>query len=161
MIRIKSNSLTRALALATALVLLGLPRPAEASLGGDASTVDRDRTQIRGALVRILRADSHSMHELQTPSGAIVREYVSSTGVVFAVSWQGAFTPDLRQVLGAYYDRYIERAQQIQHDRRSRGPVTVQENDFVVSVSGHQRAFVGHAYLPGRLPAGFSLQSLQ
>jgi len=161
MIRTNDRSLTRAFAVAAALLLVVLPRPAAASLGGDASTVDRDRAQIRGALVRILRADSHVMHEMQTPSGTIVREYVSSTGVVFAVSWQGAFTPDLRQVLGTYYDRYIQRSQQIQRERRSRGPVAVQENDFVVQVSGHQRAFVGHAYLPGRLPAGFSPQSLQ
>jgi hypothetical protein len=148
------------LPIAAVVVLLLLPAPAAASLGGDGSTVDRDRVQMRGSLVRIMRADTHVMHEMRTPSGVLVREYVSSTGTVFAVSWQGAWTPDLQQVLGTYYARYVQRAQEIQRTRRSRGPVSVQDNDFVIQVSGHQRSFSGVAYLPGRLPAGFNFQSV-
>jgi hypothetical protein len=149
------------LVIATVVWLLLLPTAAAASLGGDASTVDRDRVQIRGSLVRIMRADTHVIHELLTPSGVLVREYVSSAGRVFAVSWQGAWTPDLQQVLGTYYPRYIQRAQEIQRTRRSRGPVSVQDDDFVIQVSGHQRSFSGVAYLPGGLPAGFNFQSVR
>jgi hypothetical protein len=149
------------LAVAVVVPLLLLPAPAAASLGGDGSTVDRDRVQMRGSLVRIMRADTHVMQEMRTPSGVVVREYVSSTGTVFAVSWQGAWTPDLQQVLGTYYGRYIQRAQEVQRARRSRGPVSVQDDDFVIQVGGHQRSFSGVAYLPGRMPAGFNFQSVR
>jgi hypothetical protein len=161
MITITRRIFNMGLAVAAVVSLLLLPTPAAASLGGDASTVDRDRVQIRGSLLRIMRADTHVMHEMLTPSGVVVREYLSPTGMVFAVSWQGAWTPDLQQVLGTYYGRYMQRAQEIQRARRSRGPVSVQDDDFVIQVSGHQRSFSGVAYLPGRMPAGFNFQSVR
>jgi hypothetical protein len=56
------------------------------------------------------RAATHTMHELQAPTGTKVREYLGNDGKVFAVSWQGPFRPNLRQLLGAYYDTYMKAA---------------------------------------------------
>ena len=61
---------------------------------------------MQGALLRIARDDAYTVHEMQSSSGTAVREYVSSTGTVFAVAWQGPWLPDLRQLLGPYFDDY-------------------------------------------------------
>ena len=65
--------------------------------------------------------------------------------------------PDLRQVLGSYFDRYVEAAAQ----RKARGPVTIEQPGLVVQSSGHMRAFVGKAYIPEALPPGVSADSIQ
>ena len=70
------------------LVLVALPLPAFAALGGDVTSVQTDQTHMRAALVRVTGSGTYSVHEIQTPYGTFVREYVSSTGTVFAVAWQ-------------------------------------------------------------------------
>ena len=55
------------------------------------------------------------------PSGTTVREYVSSNGTVFAVAWQGPWLPDLRQMLGPYFDDYQRALQSTTGKRRARG----------------------------------------
>jgi hypothetical protein len=42
---------------------------------------------------------------LTLPRGTTAREYVSPSGQVFAVSWQGQAMPDLGQLLGSWADR--------------------------------------------------------
>ena len=102
---------------AVALVAGVCVAPAQAALGGVEGSVEVDRQQI-GATARVLRTPSYTMHELQTPSGTVVREYVSPGGVVFAVAWHGPAMPDLRQVLGTDFDRYVEATAK----RTARGP---------------------------------------
>ena len=34
----------------------------------------------------------------------MVREYVNSSGTVFAIAWEGPWLPDLRQVLGDHFE---------------------------------------------------------
>ena len=51
------------------------------------------------------------MHEITTPSGTVVREYVSPDGKVFGVAWRGAFLPDFQQILGSYYGEFAKDAQ--------------------------------------------------
>jgi hypothetical protein len=93
------------------LVLLGLstslwPSAASASLGGSVSSVETDRVQMKSALVRIARSDAYTVHEIQSPTGITIREYYGPNGVVFGVSWDGEFAPDLRQLLGGYFNQY-------------------------------------------------------
>ena len=84
------------------LVLAGIPSKATATLGGDASSVNSDRVKIRGALIGISRSERFTVHQLQSSAGTTVREYVSPSGTVFAVSWDGPWMPDLQQTLGSY-----------------------------------------------------------
>src|SRR5215475_9542856 len=69
--------------------------PALAALGGDATSVETDRVSMKGAL-RISPLVAYDIHEIQTPSGTVIREYVSAQGKVFAVTWRGPGLPDLR-----------------------------------------------------------------
>lgn len=136
--------------------LLLCSSPARAALGGDVSSIGTGQTHLL-ASARIERAVTHTMHELQAATGTKVREYADNDGKVFAVSWQGPFRPDLRQLLGAYYDTYLTAAK----TRVGRGPVNIQVPGLVVHMSGHQRNFYGRAYLVDKVPQGLSTDEIR
>jgi hypothetical protein len=115
-------------------LMLALPIHGHASLGGDEGSVQSDRVHMQGALLRITRSDAYTVHEMQAPSGTTVREYVSPSGTVFAVAWQGP---------------------------RGHGPLLIQEVGLVVQQSGHPRAFVGTAYVPQLLPPGVGVEAIR
>jgi hypothetical protein len=136
------------------LVVLGLAVPASASLGGDVSSVQTDRVRMQGALIQIANGNTYTVHEMRAASGTTVREFVSQTGTVFAVAWQGPTIPDLRQVLGTYFAAYAQAAQAAQRKRAGHGPLKIEEPGLVVEQTGHPRAFAGRAYVPQFVPAG-------
>jgi hypothetical protein len=124
-----------------------------ASLGGDLSSVRDDQMKMQGSL-RTTNSDSYNVNEIQALSGVTVREYVSLSGYVFGVAWQGRSNPDLRQVLGAFYDPYVQAAQAQRAQRHGHGPLVIQQAGLVVQMGGHMRSLTGRAYLPQSLPAG-------
>ena len=130
--------------------------PVQAALGESVASVETDRLQVGGTL-RVLPSAAYTVHELQVPSGTVVREYVSPAGTVFGVAWQGPSMPDLRQVLGTYFDRYVAAASQ----RKTRGPLAIEQPGLVVQSGGHMRAFVGRAYIPEALPPGVTADSIR
>ena len=143
-------------------LLLCIPSAASATLGGDAASVDADRVQVQGALVGITRRDAYAVHELQAPSGTSVREYVSPTGQVFGVAWQGPWMPDMRQLLGPYFDQYQSLVQAAQASpRRRRGSLVIDTPGLVVHASGHPRAFSGSAYVPALVPQGVGPETVK
>jgi Protein of unknown function (DUF2844) len=142
------------------LAILVLPFPASASLGGDVSTVQADQVKMQGSL-RKTNTDFYSVHEIRMPTGVAVKEYVSPAGKVFAVTWQGPFQADLRQLLGSYFDQYTQAVQAQQAERHGHGPLLIQEPGLVVEVTGHLRAFRGRAYIPQMLPAGVHSEELR
>jgi hypothetical protein len=138
-----------------------LPASASATLGRDTSSVDSDRVRMQGALLRIARSDTYTVHEMQSASGTTVREYVSSNGTVFAVAWQGPWLPDLRQMLGAYFDDYQRALQAASGQRRARGSLTIELPDLTVQMSGHPRAFSGKAYVPRLMPLRVQAETIR
>lgn len=48
-------------------------------------------------------AVGYTVRETTLGSGTVVREYVSTAGTVFALSWQGPVTPNLSDLLGTYF----------------------------------------------------------
>src|SRR5580704_3832847 len=141
------------------LVMLAVPLTISASLGGDANSVQADQAKMQGSL-RSTSNNSYTLHEIQTPTGVAVKEYVSASGKVFAVTWQGPVHPDLRQLLGTYFDQFVQAEQAQRAQRRGRGPVQIQEPGLVVQISGHMKAFLGKAYVPQMLPAGVRAEDI-
>src|SRR5262249_55834765 len=92
-------------------LLLSLPLSALAELGGDVTTVKTDKVHMQGAL-GISQSPVYAVQEIQAAPGIVVRESVSPAGKVFAVAWQGPWPPDLRQVLGGYFDQYVQATRQ-------------------------------------------------
>jgi uncharacterized protein DUF2844 len=143
------------------LILIALPASGFASLGGSATSVDADRVHVQGALMRIVRNDAYALHEIRSASGTMVREYVNSSGTVFAVGWEGPWLPDLRQVLGDHFDRYQAAMSTRLRARTGRGALAINEPGLVVQMGGHPRAFIGRAYVPALLPPGLQLESIR
>jgi hypothetical protein len=141
-------------AAALTIVLCGLQVPASASLGGALTSVQTDQVRLQGAMMRVVSRDRFTVHEMRAPSGASIREYVSSSGTVFGVAWDGPVIPDLRQVLGDYFAPYVAAAQAARRKRVGHGPIRIEDSGFVVEQAGHPRAFIGRAYVPQLLPAG-------
>jgi hypothetical protein len=140
--------------------MLLLPFPASASLGGDVTSVHTDQAKMQGSL-RTSSNNSYTIHEIQASTGVAVKEYVSPAGKVFAVTWQGPFHPDLRQLLGSYFDQYTQAEQAQRAQRHARGPVLIQQSGLVVQISGHMRSILGKAYVPQMLPAGVHAEDIR
>jgi hypothetical protein len=144
-----------------AILIAALPGRASAELGGALATVDNDRVKMQGALLRITQTGPYVMHEVRTAAGTNVRQFVSSSGTVFGVAWDGPWQPDLHQLLGTYFDRFTQAAQIVRRARKGRGPLAIRDGDLVVEVGGHARAFVGHAYLTPLIPQGVDPSSIR
>ncbi len=148
------------LAICAALVIPCLALPAQAALGGGAASIQADQVHMQGSR-RMIAANSYTVHEIQADTGTVVREYVSADGKVFAVAWHGPWLPDMRQILGTYFDQYAQ-AMQAQGDGRvRRRPVMIEQPGLVVQIGGHMRAFSGWAYVPEMLPSGVRVEDIQ
>jgi hypothetical protein len=138
---------------------LGLARPREvrAALGDDGASIAADTLALDGAR-QVTAAAVWDIHELQLPSGTVVREYLFHGGTVFAIAWGGPVLPNLRVLLGSYFELY-------QHSPRGRPSShhlrVVATPEWVVQSAGHSHAFMGRAWLPARLPAGFDLDTVR
>ncbi|MGO9085961.1 MAG: DUF2844 domain-containing protein [Candidatus Sulfotelmatobacter sp.] len=143
-----------------AFLLLGLPLPAFAVLGAHADSVQEDRVRLQ-AKERITTTWAYTIHELTSPVGTVVREYVSPGGRVFAVSWQGPFIPEMKQLLGSYFPQYSLAAQEQRERHLGRWSLNIDDSSLVVHSAGHMRAYSGQAYDPGLLPAGVSSDDLR
>jgi len=144
-------------------VLIGAisPTAALASLGGDTSSIRADRVQMQGALRQITGGNAFTVHEMQSASGIVVREYVSTAGTVFGVTWRGAAFPNLRQLLGPHFIRFQQEADRLVRARKRRGPLNVDLGDVIVQSSGHPRSFTGRAYMPGLVPQGVGIDAIR
>ena len=144
--------------------LLGVSLPASASLGGDVSSLESDRVQMK-ASAQVMQHGAYEVHEMQVPGGTVVDEYLSPQGTVFAVSWHGQFPPPMQQVLGTYFQQYSAalqaQASQAQPKMYGHRPLNIQQQGLVVQTSGHMRAHSGRAYLPGLLPQGMTVNQIQ
>jgi hypothetical protein len=153
----KKTETSNLLIAGSALAMLALPVCACATLGENSASTETDRVSMKASL-RILPAAQYTVHEIQTPSGTTVSEYILPSGTVFAIGWRGPVMPDLRQALGRYFDRYTAGAAARQAGHRH---VEVREPDLVVQSNGHMRSFSGRAYLPQRLPQGVAVGEIR
>jgi hypothetical protein len=139
-----------------ALLVALAPRLACAALGEPESSIPDDVQQLEGSIKATERAN-YRVHEIQLPSGTVLREFATAGGKVFAVAWSGPMMPNLRQALGHYFDAYVTAAQAKQGGRHH---FQMNQNDLVIQSGGHMRRFSGRAYLPQAVPAGVSVDEL-
>lgn len=147
----------RTVPFAFAFILAVSARDAHAALGGDLASIEADRVAL-GATHEINASGSWQIHVLRLPSGASVREYVLPSGKVFAVAWSTPVLPDLRHLLGSYFEPYVNspRDRPAEHHMH-----VVATPEWVVQSAGHPQAFIGRAWLPTQLPKGFDLDSVR
>jgi uncharacterized protein DUF2844 len=143
--------------LAIALLLQITSLPALAALGADVESIATDQLKLKG-MAHVTSAQAYAVHEIQTPSGTLVREYVSPAGKVFAVSWRGPRMPDLKQTLGAYFQQYTSAPRAGPADRKH---FAINLPDLVMQSSAHGRMYAGRAYVPGLVPQNVSVTDIQ
>ena len=149
-------SLTAAIGVA----LISLASQAHAELGGKAATVDNDRVHLHARISHSAPASGGvTQTEMTLGDGTVTRQFTSSAGVVFAVSWNGPMRPNLRQLFGGYYSR-LQSASAKTARLHARAAFTANDSDFVVRSGGHPGAFWGYAILPAQVPAGFDASRL-
>src|SRR6478609_11025407 len=128
------------------LILIGACQLAYAGLGDNVNNVTGHQSSLM-AQRRFQSVSSYTTNVTTLPTGTVVQEYVSQSGKVFAVTWDGPVAPDLSQLLGSYQGiahrevkRYRERHPGVN------APVSLSSDDFVLQSGGRMRAYFGKAY---------------
>jgi hypothetical protein len=126
--------------------------PASADLGGEPEKF------AHASATTVTQQPGYSVRTTTLSTGTEVHEYVSDQGIVFAVSWQGPFKPNLRKLLGRHFGKIAN------HEGRkaksSRSQKELKDSEVVIRTSGHMRAYEGQAWLPSQFPAGFSEENI-
>jgi hypothetical protein len=132
---------------------------ARAALGESVDSVESDRKAFSAVRGAITAHNEYTVHQVDSDS-TVVREYVSASGLVFAVAWNGLVHPDLTQLLGSYageYERGLEQTPREPGRRR----LQVKTNQVVVEEWGHMRNLQGRAYVPALIPSGVSVDEIK
>ena len=136
------------------LILMVATPPAWAALGEYEGSVGLDQRVLRGEL-REVTQPGYKFHQIITPEGAVIREYVSPEGKVFGVSWHGPIIPNLQQLLGSYFPQ-VQQAAQARVGRS--GPLVINTGTFVFFSGGRMMNFHGSAYVPALLPKNLTTE---
>jgi Protein of unknown function (DUF2844) len=149
-----------AIVLAIMMMIMMTDPPAFAGLGQDVSSVPADQVQLKGTL-RSTQTPAYTVHEIRAATGTVVREFVSPSGKVFGVAWQGPWPPNMRQILATYFEQYQQAAQAQMNSRPGRRPLMLEQPGLVVQSGGHMRSFAGRAYVPDMLPPEVSAEVIR
>jgi len=131
-----------------------------AALGDSEDSVEKDRKTLSGTRSHATTQDSYSVHEIST-EGLTVREYVSSHGVVFGITWKGISHPDLSSILGSYTEEFQTANKHAVKPQGHRSHSATQTSHIVVEKSGHMRSVQGRAFIPALIPKGVSADEIQ
>lgn len=139
--------------------MLSSTTAAWASLGQHEGSAESDRIALHGK--RTVSQDaSYRVHEITTDTRQTVREYVTASGQIFAVTWRGARQPDLEQLFGEYYAEYLE-AERATPVPAGRAPKVTSSINVTVFKMGHMGDVHGKAVLPRFLPDGVQVRDLR
>lgn len=139
------------------VLLLAYAGASHAVLGGAPEQYDTAPTTVAAAVTAA--GNSYLRHDTTLASGTRVREYVSAGGLVFALTWDGPILPDLKALLGKYFDTMV--AESAKAPRAGRSSLAINLPEVVIHSGGHMRAFAGSAWIPAELPAGFTAADLR
>ena len=156
---VKSGHRVMLIGLALSTAIFAFAHQSQAVLGGPAGSVESDRAVLKAAPGVTSSGNGYTVHEM-TSSPSIVREYISPSGIIFAIAWNGLATPDLSQLLGAYASEYQKALQQTPRQRGARH-LHVESQNIIVEKWGHMRALHGRAYVPALIPPGVSTDAIR
>ena len=145
------GALMRAAPFLSAL-LLAYAGVSHAALGGLPEQFNTEGTTVVSSVSSAV--SNYVTRNTTLATGTQVREYVSDSGVVFAVTWDGPILPDLKALLGKYFDTMVAESARV--PRAGRSPMAVNRPEVVINSGGHMRAFEGSAWIPAEFPVGFT-----
>ena len=141
-----------------ALTLL-IVQQAQATLGESTDSIAANKKALLAVKSVMKTSSKYTIHELQSEA-ATVREYVSPSGIVFGIAWNGMTNPDLTPLLGSYAS---EHKKALSHVQRQPGlkHIKIKSDNIVVEKWGHMRNFQGRAYAPALIPQGVSADEIK
>jgi len=132
---------------------------AYALLGESRDTISADFNALKAVRRSTVSQEGYSVEEALSDA-TTVREYVSTSGVVFAIAWNGYVHADLEQLLGSYWSTYsVARQNTARKHGRKRQQVTT--DAVVVETWGHMRDLRGRAYVPSMIPTGVNIDEIK
>ncbi len=143
----------------TLALLLALSTQASATLGEPESSVAADAQDIPSSQVTAPGSGPERFYEIASGL-ADVREYVNSSGVVYALTWNGRGHPHLKSILGSYYKEYKAARDKGEAQEMGRSSLTTTAN-VVVKLSGLRNHMGGRAYVPALVPTGVKAEALK
>jgi hypothetical protein len=141
-----------------AAVLAAFSMSAHAALGGQPTLPSTAGTSSTGVSVDASTNASYTVRQETLTNGTVEREYLTSGGEVFGISWNGPYKPDLQDFMGS--DIFSEYGAALQA-ANVRGSHSVTFDGVVVQEVGHMGHFVGRAYVIDLLPSGIDTSVIQ
>lgn len=138
---------------------LATAQRARATLGESVDSVASDRKALSAVQHATMTRNGFAVQEFKSDAN-IVREYISPSGVVFAVAWNGLSHPDLSSLLGTYFGEYRQ-ALRDTAIRKGRRYLQVKANRVIVEKWGHMRNMQGRAYIPALIPSGVNIDEIK
>jgi len=138
---------------------LGAAQPVYATLGESADSVMTDRKALSAAQIVTTTRNAYTIQEISSDSVA-VREYISPSGMVFGIAWNGLTHPDLTLLLGSYTDEYQKSLRQTPR-KPGRRFSQIKTDRIVVEKWGHMRNLHGRAYVPSLIPPGVNIDEIK
>jgi hypothetical protein len=131
----------------------------QATVGESADSVESDRIALSAVRRPVTVRKAYTVQEIVSDSVA-VRQYVSPSGIVFGIAWNGLAHPDLAPLLGSYAAEYREALRQTPRKPGQRR-LQVKANRIVVEKWGRMRNLQGRAYDPALIPPEVSLDEIR
>lgn len=132
---------------------------AMATLGKSAESVAPDKKAFSAVQRNSTTHKGYTIKEFESKAN-IVREYVSSSGVVFAFAWGGLSHPDLTSLLGSCADEYRHDSPEGSRELGGRN-LQLTEKSVIVEKWGHVMSVQGRAYVPALVPWGVSVDEIR
>ena len=152
----KFLSLLFCLSLALIVLFVG---QAYATLGESTDSIATNKKALSAVRSTTKTSSKYTIHEFQSET-ITVREYVSPSGVVFGIAWNGLTHPDLTPLLGSYASEHQKAASHIKR-QPGRKYIKVESDNVVVEKWGHMRNLQGRAYVPALIPQGVSTDEIK
>jgi hypothetical protein len=138
-------------------LLLAYAGVSHAVLGGPPEQFNTQGTTVVSGVSSAV--SNYVTRDTMLATGTHVREYVSGSGVVFAITWDGPFLPDLKALLGKHFDAMV--AESARLPRAGRSHITINRPEVVINSGGHMRAYEGSAWIPAEFPSGFTADDVR
>lgn len=142
------------------MAAVAMAEQAQAALGESADSVASDRKALSAVQRATTVRNGYTVQEFAL-DGTFVREYVSPSGIVFGIAWNGLTYPDLTPLLGSYATEYQAALRQTPRRPGLRRYQMVKTDRIVVQKWGHMRNRQGRAYVPALVPPGVSIDEIK
>jgi hypothetical protein len=142
------------------MALLANARQTQATLGESEDSVAADQSALSAVKRATTACQGYTIHEF-TMDGTAVREYISPSGIVFGIAWNGLIHPDLKPLLGSYAGEYEAALKRSPPKPGISRNARLETDRIVVEKWGQMRNLQGRAYAPALIPPGVSTNEIK